>query len=288
MTKLAFSKYSGCGNDFVLFDNRRKLFRPEYFPIIPSLCHRNLGIGADGVILLEHSDLCAFRMRIFNADGSEAEMCGNGLRCFGRFLTDQGVSQDTFTVEVGGKAYTLEIKAGSVSASMPPPAEVQWDLNLKTERQSYRYDFLDTGVPHAVIFVDDLDKVDLEGEGPFIRHHSLFAPRGTNVDFAMKSPCGGIKVRTYERGVEGETLACGTGCAAAALSAAKKFRLPSPVTVLPKSDAPLKIYFSTSAHGFSELRMEGPADFIFQGEIEMGRWLGQTAFYQPSLAHAKL
>ena len=211
MTSLSFSKYSGCGNDFILLDNRKGQVSKNLANLVTVLCHRNQGIGADGVILWEDSLLCDYKMRIFNADGSEAEMCGNGLRCFGQFLKEKKVKPGKITVEVMQTPYILEVKGRKVNASMPSPKDVKWDLTVETDGRSIQVDFLDTGVPHVVVFVDNVDAVDFESEAFAIRHHPLFAPKGTNVDYVELCYDNTLKIRTFERGVEGETLACGTG-----------------------------------------------------------------------------
>lgn len=269
MPTLAFSKYSGCGNDFILFDNRAGIFPAEDKTLIRNLCRRRLGIGADGVILLENSIEADFRMRIFNADASEAEMCGNGLRCFGKFLFELGLGEENFRVEVMRQIYSLQLRGDVVSVSMPPPGRTEWQVEFSLDGNLITADFLDTGVPHVVIFTDGLENVDLSDLGPKIRRHPRFSPKGANVNFASLDTEGFVSVRTYERGVEEETLACGTGAAAVAIAAAKKYALENPITVRPRSGEELKFYLAKENGEISRITMNGPANFIFHGEISI-------------------
>jgi len=253
---LDFSKYSGCGNDFILIDNRDAAFL--YNPtLIQTLCHRQRGIGADGVILLEPSQIAQYNMRIFNADATEAEMCGNGIRCLGRFLQDLEIPGNTFSIEVMQKVYPLSIDPDAISVNLGPPSSIQSSIQL----ENHLFDLIDTGVPHAVTFVEDLEAIDLHTLGPKIRHHPTLAPKGANVNFCSLNN-GDLHIRTYERGVEGETLACGTGAAACALSARQHFALPNPLIVHTQSGEPLSFLIEER-----HLIMKGPAHFVFCGHF---------------------
>lgn len=258
-----FSKYSGCGNDFILFDNRSDNFPPITTSLIISLCHRQNGIGADGVIFLETSLKCDFKMRIFNSDGSEAEMCGNGIRCLARFIEDCGVMGNQFTIETMLRKLSVYLEDDDVSVEMGQPKEMLWNLSL----DSYSVHHLDTGVPHAVIFCDDSSKIDVETEGSKIRNHPQFAPRGANANFAHIDSADLIHVRTFERGVEGETLACGTGATATALAAAKIYNIASPIRLKVRSEEILKVSFVEDSGDFSHVLLTGPAKKIFTGTI---------------------
>lgn len=261
-----FSKYAGSGNDFILIDNRALPF-PANPPLIARLCHRQLGIGADGVILLENSQKADFRMRIFNADGGEAEMCGNGIRCLMRFIRELGGIRPTYKIETMHSLVTIAEEGEGVCVQMPEPFDIQWDMTLNNI--PHRIQRLNTGVPHAVLFVDDLEAETWMALAPHIRRHPSLAPEGTNVNFASLDPSGSLRVRTYERGVEGETLACGTGATASALAAAKCCGLKSPIRVLPRSEEPLLISFTWEGETPTQVAMTGPAHFIFRGEISV-------------------
>lgn len=260
-----FSKYSGCGNDFILFDNRSNQF-PDPSPfLISRLCHRQNGIGADGVILLESSKVCHLKMRIFNSDGTEAEMCGNGIRCLAKFMKEKGIQGHQFTIETMCRNLTVSTENENVAVEMGDPKELRWNIPIET----FYAHHLDTGVPHAVIFCSDVNAIEIQKWGPSIRHHPLFAPRGANANFAHLDKSGTIHLRTFERGVENETLACGTGATATALAAAQMHQLSSPIQVQVKSGEVLTIDFKKSENGFKNIRMIGPANFIFSGSINL-------------------
>ncbi len=262
---LSFFKYSGCGNDFILFDNRKLIFPSDCSRIITKLCHRQHGIGADGVILLEYSTHSAYKMRIFNSNGSEAEMCGNGIRCLFKFMQQCGIQGKQQTIETLSGVLSVESEGNDVAVEMGSPREIQWSLPLSP----WVVHHLNTGVPHAVIFSNDIENLSLAEWGPQIRFHKLFAPRGTNVNFAQIAGNGIIHLRTYERGVEQETLACGTGATATALAAAKIYGLQAPVSVKVRSGDILKIDFELHGDAFKNVRMIGPAHHVFSGTISV-------------------
>lgn len=266
---IPFSKYSGCGNDFILIDNRKGIFPSDNTLLVKRLCQRCSGIGADGIVLLENNDEADFQMRIFNADGSEAEMCGNGLRCLGKFIREIGTVGNSFRIAVMRRHYTIGYSGEDVVIKMSPPTEAEWDIRLEVEGQIIHLDYLDTGVPHVVLFSEKLKEFDLKSLGPKIRHHPRFSPRGTNVDIARVGVDGTVEIRTYERGVEGETLACGTGAAAVAVVAAVKKGLCSPIRVRPLSGEELTFTLSIVKDRAIELTMSGPAIRSFTGSFEI-------------------
>jgi diaminopimelate epimerase len=220
MSKISFVKYQGAGNDFILIDDRAPIFNPS---LVPSLCHRKFGIGADGVILLQLDPVADFRMRIFNSDGSEAESCGNGLRCLMRFIADLNLPQKTYRIATGQRYVEAGYLRDQIWTNLGTATEIKQHFIEGLEVHS-----LNTGVPHAVIFSPDTDLAIL---GPFLRYHHAFQPAGTNVNLATLHKDGSISMRTYERGVEAETLACGTGAAAVGLIASQKYHLPSPIQI---------------------------------------------------------
>ncbi|NGX57458.1 MAG: Diaminopimelate epimerase [Chlamydiae bacterium] len=255
---LEFSKYSGCGNDFILVDNRHSHF-PSEIPFIQKICARCTGVGADGVILLEESTVAEVKMTIFNADGSEAEMCGNGVRCFLKFLIQLGFPKKTTHIETKERVIEGGFIDDELSVNMGTPTDIQWNLDI--EGQCIH--FLNTGVPHAVHFVDDLKSIDVETTGRHIRRHNQFAPKGTNVTFVQVLGPKELLFCTYERGVEAETLACGTGAAAAAYAYGILEEIAPPVTVRTKQNDIIKIYFDPKEH----ILMTGPADLIYKGRL---------------------
>lgn len=263
MITFAFSKYSGCGNDFVLVDNRSSFFPIDNAPLVRALCDRREGVGADGVILLETSTQCDFRMRIFNADGSEAEMCGNGIRCFMRFIQKLNPQISHCRVETMERSISLQCEAGTVRADVGPPKDIQWMLPNALEHPGLHAHFINSGVPHCVVFVSDLDNVDMESWGPKIRRNAFFGPKGTNVNFVQVAN-GHCSYRTWERGVEGETPACGTGAVAVAMAAFQHFGLKPPISVWTQSRQQLIINFEHKPL-FSNVTLSGPATHIFDG-----------------------
>ncbi|KIC72740.1 Diaminopimelate epimerase [Neochlamydia sp. EPS4] len=260
-----FSKYSGCGNDFILFDNQTSKLPPLTPTLIQKLCARQKGIGADGVILLEASQKAHYKMRIFNADGSEAEMCGNGIRCLFKFIQECGIQEKWLNIETLFSTLKVSSEDEDVAVQMGSPSEIRWSLNLFP----WTIHYLDTGVPHAVIFTEKLDLLDLNECGRTLRFHPLFAPRGANVNFVQIDDQGILHVRTYERGVEQETLACGTGATAAALAAAKLYELKGPLTVKVRSEDFLRIDFEYNKGCFTKVRMIGPAKLAFKGTVNL-------------------
>lgn len=260
----SFSKYVGCGNDFILFDNR-----DATFPIhsIASLCHRQNGIGADGVILLENSDRAHFKMRIFNADGSEAEMCGNGIRCFMKYLAELGNNDPSYQIETMHRVHRVDHVGDQIRVEMGLPADCRWNMDLSYQGKDFRAHYLNTGVPHLVLFVEDVFSIPLQEWGPYFRYHSVFGPRGTNVNIAQRVGSKKMKIRTYERGVEGETLACGTGATAAALAAGMCYEWQGPVEVETRLGEILTIGFRNDSGILTNVTMQGPASCTFRGQI---------------------
>src|SRR5438270_1064998 len=214
---LRFTKMNGAGNDFILIDNRAgdvHLLRSQ----IVRLCDRHRGVGADGVLLLENATNRAdFRMRYFNADGGEAEMCGNGARCFARFAVKVAAAKEKISFETQAGVISAELKGDLVTLGMTEPTDLRLHLELGIAGENKTVHFVNSGVPHVVIPVPNIDDVDVRREGAAVRYHKIFSPSGTNVNFIDKRGAKKIAIRTYERGVEDETLACGTGIVASAL-----------------------------------------------------------------------
>lgn len=280
MHKLPFVKMNGAGNDFVVLDNRAgnpALDRAA----LAQLCDRHRGVGADGVLVVEPPAGAGadFRMRYYNADGGEAEMCGNGARCFARFASTLDVAgrgasggRGQLTFETPAGLIRARIEGEEVALDMSDPRDGADCGELRAAGQTWRVAFFDTGVPHAVVLAADLESVDVPGLGAALRHHERFAPRGTNVDFVQTLGPREIAIRTFERGVEAETLACGTGCVAAALAHAEVSGLAGgPVAVRVRGGETLRIGFErTGAFTYRKVTLTGPADIVFRGEIALG------------------
>ncbi|MBN1808728.1 MAG: diaminopimelate epimerase [Planctomycetes bacterium] len=264
-----FVKMEGAGNDFIMIDGRggtfldgdMGAFAAKYGP-------RKRGIGADGIIVLlpaaeeEHD----FRMRFFNPDGSEAEMCGNGARCIALFAHGLGVAGRSMRFSTAAGPIEAEMTEGGVKLHMTPAPAIQEVPGLAVADRTVDILYTNTGVPHAVIPVDNIETVDVGGLGTAIRYHDRFRPAGTNVDFIVRTGENTVSLRTYERGVEDETLACGTGACAAALAASHAFGMSSPVAVRTRGGDILTIYFTAAVDGsYPELYLEGPAKEVFRG-----------------------
>lgn len=267
--QLSFHKMNGAGNDFVVIDNRN-LDRSLTQEQIAALCDRHRGIGADGLLAVEPAEEGAdFKFRYYNADGGEAEMCGNGARCFGKFTAQlDGQQRSSVSFETIAGILSAEIIGENVKIAMSDPFDQERNLPLEIEDLTV-IDSLNTGVPHTVAFVDDLPALDVVKAGAAIRYHDHFA-NGTNANFATVLKPGHIAIRTYERGVEGETLACGTGMVACAIMHHIHHGAESPVKVDVKGGETLEIGFEPQADGgFKNVTLCGPADFVFTGEITL-------------------
>jgi diaminopimelate epimerase len=271
---LHFFKMNGAGNDFIVIDNRELAIALDAVTI-EALCDRNRGIGADGLLAVEPAEKGAdFKFRYYNADGGEAEMCGNGARCFGRFTAHLLKEiPDRVTFETMAGTLTAEMIGDDVRIAMSEPRDLQLDTGATVQGLDATLHFINTGVPHVVAFVPGgqaFEELDVFTHGQAIRHHKAFAPAGTNANFATILEPGHLEIRTYERGVEDETLACGTGMVACALIHHLLTGAPSPILVDVAGGDTLAIGFEKSADGtFRNVTLTGPADFVFEGEIDI-------------------
>ena len=267
---IPFAKLTGSGNDFILIDNMAEgLPTKEIEKMVPKLCARALSVGADGLIILVPSKDAHFRWRFFNSDGSEAEMCGNGGRCAARFAYERGIAPQKLTFATLAGILEAEVKEnGVVKLQLTPPKGLKLEQSLTLGGgEAVAYGFVDTGVPHVVVWEEDLENTDVEGLGREIRFHSNFAPAGTNVNFAKVTGENAISIRTYERGVESETLACGTGSTAAAYIGVKMGLVKPPVRVTTRSGEELLI----SLEG-ERLFLEGGTRWVYDGVMHTEAW----------------
>jgi diaminopimelate epimerase len=266
---LRFIKMNGAGNDFVMLDNRAghiQLDRQQ----ISRICDRHRGVGADGILLLEKASNGAdFRMRYYNRDGGEAEMCGNGARCFARFANQVAGAQGKISFETPAGVIGAELHGDLVTLEMSDPKDLRLNVALPVGSQKKTLHFINSGVPHVVIPVSRIDDVDVRGEGAAIRRHEMFAPAGANVNFLEKRGSAKIAIRTYERGVEDETLACGTGVVASALIFAATQKADGPIGILVRGGSELTVGFRREGDNFREVTLTGPAEFVFEGTIEL-------------------
>jgi diaminopimelate epimerase len=267
---LNFTKMNGAGNDFVLIDNRERqvtLSRDQ----IRKICHRQTGVGADGILMLvpSRTGKADWAWDFFNSDGSTADMCGNGARCFARFVQHVAGTNGKTTFETGAGIITAEFENERVTVNLTEPHSLRLNDEVQLASGPAKIHSLNTGVPHAVLFVPDADKAMVQNLGAEIRYHKHFAPKGTNANFVQVLGPNHIRVRTYERGVEGETLACGTGVSACAIIAAKLHNFTPPIKVQVQGGDTLEVDFREENAQFKNVRLTGPADFVFEGEIDL-------------------
>jgi diaminopimelate epimerase len=269
---LPFTRMHGAGNDFVVLDDRAGRLKPHANALARALCDRRKGLGGDGIILIGARPAgggADFAMTYINAGGEEGEMCGNGARCAARRAVELGIAgpQASFTTPAG--LIRAVVRDSDVTITLSPPGPPQPPITLDVAGEPLEVHAIDTGVPHAVVFVADPDKTDVARLGPALRHHRHF-PRGCNANFVALTP-GGLRLRTYERGVEAETLACGTGAAAAALIAHHLGRVPAPVAIEALGGR-LAVDFRIEGGRYCDVTLSGPTETIASGELD-GGWL---------------
>jgi diaminopimelate epimerase len=318
MERINFAKLSGAGNDFIVIDNRRNVIPENEADFVRKVCARRVSVGADGLLLVEDSDIADFKMRYFNSDGSEVETCGNGARCIARFAhAEKVVSSREMRFETRAGVYSAQVMEDSVKLRVGDAVDMRLNFPLRLSDGSHTVSFVNTGVPHVVFFVNDLDSIDVVKSGRETRYHSDFQPEGTNANFVeiheqepqryggtkthrhgtsdmrseggdpksqvsgltsdvSASPClsgfSELNIRTYERGVEDETLACGTGCIAAAIIAAATGKARSPVAARTRGGYLLKIYFRLEPQGAKEVFLEGDARTVCRGYLLKDSW----------------
>jgi diaminopimelate epimerase len=283
---LPFAKLSGSGNDFVCIDNHNGQLGPAFSQprrlahLAKVLCRRGLGIGADGLIIAQAPEIegvADIAASFLEPDGSQAELCGNGVACFTRWVLEERLAAGP-EVRILTGAGVVRGKNGEgtgyMRACIPIPESVQTDRTIRTGRRRWTYDFAVTGVPHLVTYVEDLEKLEVSHWGPLLRHHEQFGPRGVNANFVQVLGEGRLAVRTYEFGVEGETLSCGTGSATAAILAARRFGWPAPylrgdrpVLVQARSGDVLRIFFSLAGDRIEDVCLETLVRYLYHGRL---------------------
>ncbi len=268
MKKIPFHKIHGNGNDFILIDDRRGILKGRGLsPLARQVCHRNRSVGADGLIVIVPSKKADFKWRFFNSDGSEAEMCGNGSRCAARFAVLKKIAPKKMTFETLAGVICAEVKKDTVNVQLACAGGLRLNIAVSVAGGTRTGHFINTGVPHLVYLSDHLDGEDVQAVGKASRYHEIFQPAGTNVNFVQINGPHRLRIRTYERGVEGETLACGTGAVAAALVAAALGKAKSPVTVTTRGGDKLIISFVQDGEEFTDLHLEGKAEVVCEGML---------------------
>lgn len=257
---LTFYKYQGTGNDFVMVDNRQKLFHKNNTKLVARLCDRKFGIGADGLILLENSKSADFKMVYFNADGNTSSMCGNGGRCLVAFAEYLGIISNRATFEAIDGLHEATIEKDSINLKM---------INVDTINQFDEHLFLDTGSPHHVTFVDTIKNVNVKISGRKIRYGAPYFEKGSNVNFVEKIDENTFKVRTYERGVEDETLSCGTGVTAVAIASHKAKKTKNTTVIIETPGGVLEVSFDFDNNTYKNVFLKGAATLVFKGEVQI-------------------
>lgn len=265
---IEFFKLSGSGNDFILIDNRdQSLAVGNTVDFVKTVCQRRISVGADGLIIIESSGQADFKWRFFNADGSEVDMCGNGGRCAARYAFIKGITKNKLSFETEAGIIDAEVTGDIVKLRLTDPHSLAIDYPIAIDGQPFKVSSINTGVPHVVHFTDDLESIDVLQVGRKIRYHEHYQPAGANADFVKVIDGSTLSLRTYERGVEDETLACGTGAVASALISASLGLVESPVDVQVKSGEALKIHFSRTKRGFEKIYLEGKVKVVYQGAL---------------------
>ncbi len=268
MTTIPFWKMSGAGNDFILIDNRQRIVVNDNLPhFAAQVCRRRLSVGADGLILIETSNQADFKWQFFNSDGSVAEMCGNGARCAARFAHLNGITSEQMAFETIAGIIEARVTDDLVRIKMTDPEDLMVADRLDLDQGAIALSRINTGVPHVVLEVEDIDATPVFSLGRQIRQHPHFTPAGTNVNFIAPMADDRWAIRTYERGVENETLACGTGVVAAALVLSARKGLNSPISLITRSNSILKVYFTKTGQEYREIYLEGDARKIYEGNL---------------------
>lgn len=268
-TNCTFWKMHGAGNDFVLFDDRTGVIPAEDADWLAHIAARRTGIGGEGIILLQDAAQGDVRMRFYNPDGRAAAMCGNGARCAARLAYELGMAPASMTIVTDAGLVSADVGDDAVTLALPAPTDVQAQCAIEIDGTPIAYGRANTGVPHIVIEVEDLAHAPVASLGALLRHHSRFAPAGTNVNFVRRPAPSHLTIRTYERGVESETGACGTGATAAAIVMALRKGMPSPITVSTPNGQSLRIRFALHEGTVSDVCLTGPAVRVYKGQLDL-------------------
>ncbi len=265
--KIPFWKMHGAGNDFIMIDDRERTFPVSDTAWIAGIARRRFGVGCDGVILVQPADATDFRMVFYNPDGCEVEMCGNGARCVARLANDLGIVGTGMVFDTVAGAIRATVDGDRVTLQMTDPFDWAFDQSIEIGGELLTFHQVNSGVPHVVVEVDDVEQIDLLELGAGIRYNERF-PNGTNANFIQITGPDALCVRTYERGVEAETLACGTGMVACGLIAGKLGRVSCPVKITCASGDVLEVGYADADEGAVDVRLKGPAVHVFSGALD--------------------
>lgn len=267
MDPIQFYKMHGAANDFIVIDDRSETFPAQDVDWLAAIMNRHTGVGSEGVLLIQPSEQADFRMRFFNPDGGEVDMCGNGARCIARLAAELDIAPPEMTFETLAGNVGATVEGDQVCLTMTPPRGWRLHCVLPMDNGDLCYHFVNSGVPHVVVPVERLDILDVAAMGARVRYHEEFAPEGTNVNFAEVTGPHGLRVRTYERGVEAETPACGTGIVACGLIFGKVGLVSAPVTIASAGGHRLVVDYDLTEDGASRVTLQGPAEHVFQGTL---------------------
>lgn len=269
MKKIKFQKIIAAGNDFIVIDEPKSVSTMSLKKLAVKICDRKYGVGADGLLVVSKQKNADIKMRIFNSDGSEAEMCGNGSRCAAIYAFNRKLAPKSGRMLTRAGSVDFLINPNTVRVKLTKPKDIKTDFSLNLNGRKIKANFINTGVPHVVVFVENLGKIDVFNLGRYIRNHNDFKPKGTNVNFCQITGENSISVRTYERGVEDETFACGTGSVASALLASEKLGIKDSarINVRTKSGEMLSVFFEKKGTDFESVWLEGRADVLLKGEF---------------------
>ena len=267
--KIPFVKMHGAGNDFVMIDDRKLLVPWQDYLRMAALATRRLGVGCEGIILIQPSDRADFRMRFLNPDGTEVELCGNGARCSAAFAHGLGAAGKAMTMETLAGLVDAEVADSGVKVWMPEPTARRYDLAVEIDGRNFDGHAIIVGVPHFVINTPDLATLDVERYGRLIRQHATFAPHGVNVDFVKAGSVNRIAMRTYERGVEAESGACGTGAVAAAIVAIERGDATLPIAITTSTGFELQVDGDWRTRKCTGMTLTGPVKTVFEGSIDL-------------------
>lgn len=267
---MVFYKMSGHGNDFIVLNGDRARKDMDWREYAPRWCSRRTSVGADGLLIVEPSERADFRLRIFNSDGSEAEMCGNGARCAARFAEVRGITGSRMTFETMAGIIGASTEGDMVAINLTEPKVVNNDILLNINGTELNVCTIDSGVPHSIVFRDNVMEMlpdEVIAMGRFIRNHPTFGPEGTNVDFVEVMGPSLIRVRTYERGVEAETMACGTGAVASSILCHLYRNAGDPPIAVQMPGGVLTVDFEKEGEAFKNVWLKGEVHLIYKGEI---------------------